>query len=106
MEKKIVCVSLAALYDSYYGNNLPSGNRIEASYCDSDTFRGGYYYDLYDKHGNLVCMDGEECEVTYELSSRMYKFTNRNGEFDTTFYLTKEEVDEAVFFDTNAYHYC
>ena len=94
MDNKTVCISIASLHNSKYGNNLPSGNHIEISHCNG----GDYYYDLYDKHGNLVCMDGEECEVVYELSSRMYKFTNRNGEFDTTFYLTKEEVGEAVFF--------
>lgn len=98
MEK--VCISLAALHNKF-GDNLPSGNRIEVSYCDSDSFycnsfNGCYYYDLYDQHENLVCMDGEECEVMYEPSSRKYKFINREGEIDSVFYLTKEEVDEAV----------
>lgn len=83
-----VCISVQALYDKY-GENLPSGNTI-----DVVSWEG--YYDLRDEHGNLVCMDGEECEVVYELSSRMYKFVNRNGEYDATFYLTKEEVDIAT----------
>ena len=86
---KTYCVSIKALYDKF-GENLPSGNTIDIVSWDG-------YYDLRDKHGNLVCMDGEECEVVYELSSRMYKFTNKNGEFDTTFYLTKEEVSHAAF---------
>lgn len=88
---KNCCVSTEALYDKF-GDYLPSGNRIEVS-CDNGTC----YYDLRDEYGNLVCMDGEECKVVYELSSRMYKFTNENGELDTTFYLTKEEVDQAIF---------
>lgn len=89
---KTCCVSVKALYDKF-GNYLPSGNYIRVS-CEGD-----YYYDLYDKYGNLVYTDGEECEVVYELSSRMYKFTNRDGEFDAVFYLTKEEMDYACIND-------
>lgn len=86
---KNCCVSIEALYDRF-GENLPSGNTIDAYSSDG-------YYDLRDKWGNLVCMDGEECEVSYEPDSQMYKFTNRNGELDTVFYLMKEEADCTIF---------
>ena len=85
---KTACISVQALYNKY-GENLPSGNTV-----DVDSWEG--YYDLRDACGNLVCMDGEECEVVYELASRMYKFANREGEFDTTFYLTPDEFKVAT----------
>lgn len=103
-----VCISIAALYNKF-GDNLPSGNHIRVSYCDSDGFRGGYYYDLYDNCGNLVCMDGETCDMDDIIRDTpdgyIYRFVNRNGEFNTEFYLTKDEMYEAVFFDKNVYHY-
>lgn len=88
---KTCCVSIKALYNKF-GEHLPSGNCIELS-----QYNDHYYYDLRDEWGNLVCMDGEECEIVYELSSRKYKLTNRNDELDTTFYLTKEEINCAAF---------
>ena len=84
------CISIEALFNKY-GNNLPSGNYIEVSYGEDMC-----YYDLRDKHGNLVCMDGEECEIAYAVPG-LYKLTNKEGEIDTTFFLTIEEVKQATF---------
>ena len=83
------CISIEALFNKY-SNNLPSGNYIEVSYGEDMC-----YYDLRDKHSNLVCMDGEECEIAY-AGYGYYALTNKEGEIDTTFILTMEEVGKAV----------
>jgi hypothetical protein len=53
------------------------------------------YYDLYDKYGNLMCMDGETYKVIEE--DDRYKLINTDGEYDTEFYLTKEEFKVATY---------
>jgi hypothetical protein len=83
---KTVCI--LGLYDKY-GENLEYTN-IEL-YKESNT----EYYDLYDKYGNLMCMDGETCKVIEE--DDRYKLINTDGEYDTEFYLTKEEFKVATY---------
>ena len=91
-----VCVSVAALFYKY-GRNLPSGNTVKVSfsqlgkYCPDKMKR---YFDLYDKHGGIVCMDGEECQVWYS-GSGYYEFFNQNGYMPATFRLTTEEYEVA-----------
>lgn len=83
---KTICI--LALYDKL-GENLEYTN-IE-QYKETDT----EYYDLYDKYGNLMCMDGETCNVVEE--DNRYKLINTDGEFATEFYLTKEEFKVATY---------
>lgn len=90
-----VCISIYALFNKY-GNNLPSGNYIHVTHDKDMCGYNMWYYDLYDKHGNLVCMDGEECQVWY-ASSRYYKLVNKEGDIDTEFFLTMEEYNLAAF---------
>lgn len=88
--KNTTCISIETLFNKY-GSNLPSDNYIDVT-IDEDT----RYFDLRDKHGNLVCMDGEECQAWYD-GSQMYKLVNKEGEIDTEFFLTMEEYNLASF---------
>lgn len=54
------------------------------------------YYDLYDLNGELACMDGEVCEIVSEDDHKV-RLLNNNGEYDTIFTLTKEELGISSF---------
>ena len=82
MNKKIT-VCLNGLYDKFNGNLF--GGTIEKTVEDENE-----YFDLYTNEG-LVCMDGETC-IVIEEKDGMFILKNENGECDTTFILTKEEM--------------
>lgn len=89
MEK---CISLKMLYDKFNIDGfceLNCGYEIEHS---SEEETNTDYYDLIDNYGHIVCMDGENCQVIYEEDKDRYKLINRDGEVDTEFYMTKEEL--------------
>ena len=85
MEK---CICILSLYDKF-------GKDLEYTCIDIYKETDTDYYDLCDKYGNLVCMDGECCKVIEE--DNRYKLINTDGEYDTEFYLTKEEYLVATF---------
>lgn len=67
------------LYEEY-GERLFNGYRLDY-----------LYYDLRDKWNNLVCMDGEDCELVNVRYGGEHVFHNYNGELVTEFTLTLEE---------------
>lgn len=79
-----VSVSLVLLYE-FFNVILKFGEIVKSN---SD---GVDYYDLY-VNGNLVCMDGEECEVIDE-NEQFITYKNSNSEKDHVFILTKRESD-------------
>lgn len=81
---KEVSVSVEALYVEY-------GERLNS--CTIQTNDEGYY-DLCDRYGNLVCMDGEVCEIA-EKDDDGILLINHNGESDAIFYLTAKEAKTA-----------
>lgn len=83
-----VGVSIKILYDSTKKHKTDFGYII-------DTSEKGYY-DLKDKFGNIVCMDGEECTVKTISKLGDIIFTNNDGEKETSFTLSKKEVDTCV----------
>lgn len=85
---KKVAVDLAILYSKYNGNLIYG--EIETVIQD-----GIEYYDLY-TNGQLVCMDGEECEVL-ETNENFTTLKNINGELETTFKLTIQEFKIAAY---------
>lgn len=89
---KTVCVSVKTLYERY-GKNIVNGE-IECSPVGQENPTCDYY-NLYDRYGQIVCMDGEECEIVDDTNDVL--LLNRDGEFDVTFTLTKEEFAVAAF---------
>lgn len=91
METK--CISVQALYEKY-GEQLTNvkidyiSKGEENPDCD--------YYDLYDRYGQLVCMDGEVCEVVSHENG-VWTLINSDGEYDIEFELTDEEMEIACF---------
>lgn len=83
---KTVCISIKLLYNEF-GENLtfckikftPKGEENE--HCE--------YYDLQDNNGNILCMDGEECEILDSSNNVVLK--NLNGEISTEFILSNKE---------------
>ena len=55
------------------------------------------YYDLLDSDGQIVCMDGEECEVVYDPKNQLYRCRNGQGEDTCVFELTPEEFHGCTF---------
>lgn len=84
-----VVISLKTLYNEK-GNNLKHGKIIRT------IEDGNEYYDLYDLSGELVCMDGEICEIIWKDNHGIRLFNN-NGEYDTIFTLTKDELGIGSF---------
>lgn len=85
MISKKVCISVQALYEAF-GENL----RLNTITTEDDG-----YYDLYNEHGELACMDGEEVSITQE-GSDLTSFVNNNGEYSVYFALTHKEAIIAV----------
>ena len=54
------------------------------------------YYDLYNKNGELACLDGEEVLID-RIGKVTVTFRNDNGEESVYFYLTHEEADKAIY---------
>lgn len=54
----------------------------------------GYYY-LYNEHGELACMDGEEVNIT-EIGDIYISFINNNGEYSVYFALTRKEAEIGI----------
>lgn len=84
-----VTVSLETLYKETKKHKTSFGYNI-------DTSEKGYY-DLKDKFGNTVCMDGETCEVKTISGLGDLILINRDGEKETTFTLSKKEADICIF---------
>lgn len=84
-----VTVSLETLYKETKKHKTAFGYTI-------DTSEKGYY-DLKDKFGNTVCMDGETCEVKTISGLGDLILINRDGDEETTFTLSKKEADTCIF---------
>lgn len=80
-----VCISVQALYEAF-GENL----QLNTIAAEDDG-----YYDLYNEHGELACMDGEEVSIT-QTGDVYISFVNSNGEYSVYFGLTHEEAKIAI----------
>lgn len=83
--KNTVCISVQALYE-IFGENL----RLNTISTEDDGF-----YDLYNEHGELACMDGEEVSIT-EKGDTYISFVNNSGEYSVYFALSHEEAKIAI----------
>lgn len=84
---KQVAVSVECLYEQ---DSLDTDLVVEKS-ADGDS----EWYDLKDYFGNLLCMDGEVCEIE-EVTDDVVTLTNRNGEFDVRFCLSHKDFKLAT----------
>lgn len=85
-----VCISVQNLYETF-GDNL----RLNTISTEDDG-----YFDLYNEHGELACMDGEEVNIT-ETGDTYISFVNNNGEYSVYFALTHEEAKIAIIDETD-----
>jgi hypothetical protein len=88
MDNKTVCISIEGLYDAF-GESLMFG-KIRKTRQDNVV-----YFDYFDLKYTLVCMDGEEVEVIRDCGDILF-LSNKNGEKNCTFALTKKEFDIAI----------
>ena len=92
IEGEEFCLSIKSLYDKTgsltYGEIIPD-------------FEDGkmQYYDLYNEHGDLACLDGETC-VVESVGADTIMFVNNHGERSARFKLTFAEADIAIFKET------
>lgn len=98
------CISLVALWDYLQGKNTQDGAEICVT-TESKTWDGnwpapneevpeGSYFDLK-KNGATLCMDGEECECTYDSAKDSYMC--RSPESDMSFQFTADEFGACTF---------
>lgn len=93
-----VTVDIRSLYEEYRKSeahdwaNLSTGH-ITVTGVERTDGSKETYYDLY-QNEELVCMDGEDCEVFYK-DDRTVVLLNKCGEEDKKFKLAKEEFDIA-----------
>lgn len=93
---KTYCISIQNLYErkKYV---LDNGYFVEHTSIDDDS-RELYedYYDLYAKNNEMVCSDGEECELI-KKDNKGYHFHSINDTNpDSFFILTEEEFGIAT----------
>lgn len=89
MTREIDCISLMELYKKN-GPELHYGGYI-------DFYRDGKseYYDLRTKpYSDIICCDGEECEVIFNDDEAVLLSNLTKG---NKFYLTKDEYNIAAF---------
>lgn len=86
--KKVeVCIDLGSLYDSYYESGVAAqlmyGSIVEVV-ANKERER---YYDMYNSHDQVCCMDGEVHEVVDVSEDGEYiEFVDNNGESDEPVY--------------------
>lgn len=83
-----VCISTQALYEQF-GDTL--------AYCKIlvDKEGNNTYYDMYNSHRNVCCMDGEVCRVE-SVNNQCVSFINEQY-CAAQFNLSSAEVDVAIF---------
>lgn len=86
---KKMCLRIEELYKANIW--LSNGNYINTSLSGKNP-----YFDLYDNMGQLVCSDGESCEVV-NSENGYTTFCNRNGEYPVYFKLSNIEATIASF---------
>lgn len=79
------CISVKELFENF-GSSL----------IHTDIVHMGEYYDLYDKSGKVVCLDGEECNVL-SVDDQNVVLENKCGEEPVIFKLLLKEFDIAAF---------
>ena len=93
-----VTVDIYSLYEKYRESedhtyaNLPCGHITYTEHVHTDG-SVSTYYDLY-QNEELVCMDGETCEVVYK-DDKSVILLNSDGEDEKQFKLSREEFDIA-----------
>lgn len=94
-----VCVSVKALFDCFIEEEYSNGClEISNGYIEKFSEGRQTYYDLYNNHGELACMDGEIVLISSINKQRdTVTLINNNGEYPITFELYAEEIEEALF---------
>lgn len=86
-----VTVSCKALYDEYKGSN-----NFTIQTEPDETGEDGYW-DLYNSHNELACMDGETCEIVEISENGDITLKNVDGEVEALFTLSQEEAAVGLF---------
>lgn len=90
-------ISLKCLWDVLHDSKTDYGYTIRATDPENEHFA---YFDLLDKEGNILCMDGETVSVSYDSQKDAFVCKNENGEEDDEFFLSQKEA-KYVFFEPN-----
>ena len=73
--------------------------RYSSVECTSGESEDPYYFDLYNRNGELACMDGESCTLSRINGDGSLEFENKEGESSVSFTLSREEADAGIFID-------
>lgn len=84
-------VSAKALFDKF------STIRYGKIVVEKDPNGVEEYYDLYNRLGNLVCMDGETCHVAQIFDNGDISLQNDDGDYPAVCVLTAKEAQVACF---------
>lgn len=90
MKNSAVGISLEALYDEGV-RKLAYGGEINKTEFDEDNYGFELIVD-----GSVACYDGEQCILESE-NHEYFSLSNKQGEEDVPFKLSKEEFGIAVF---------
>ena len=93
---KTYCISIQNLYENkkyyldngYYVEHTAEENEDGSIYED--------YYDLYARNNEMVCSDGEECELIKKDKKGYYFHSINDTNLDSFFILTEEEFGIAT----------
>lgn len=94
-ESRTVCIGVSNLYEAH-PNGVLTYTDIEYEADRNIDGELEEYYDLRTKDGDLVCMDGESCNVLSKQDG-VVTLLNTEGEVDMTFRLTEEEFKIATY---------
>lgn len=96
MKNKEVCLCIYALYKAVQNLEveLNPGQIIDVTELSNED-ESQWYYDLKDA-GNVLCLDGENCEILEE-NSNYVKLRNTNGEIDAIFELNRQAFNVAAY---------
>lgn len=84
-----VCVSVEELFSM--GRDMNNSDLSISHDKDGDQ----EWFDLVENAMEIVCMDGESCEVV-EVTDEYATFKNKEGEYDTEFTLYGDDVKVAT----------
>lgn len=90
----MTAISVKSLYEYLGGRMTTYGLRFRFT---KDEITGAEYYDLIERDGCSVCMDGEECDVRFDKEKDMYWCKNNEGEHSIEFALSPEEFGVCTF---------
>jgi hypothetical protein len=87
-------ISIETIY-----RNFGCSLRYASIKCTAGESEDPYYFDLYNRNGELGCMDGESCTLSRINGDGGLEFENKEGESSVSFTLSREEADAGIFID-------